>query len=611
MIVLSLCDCHVLTVVCVACRRTERREKLVPFMKAARVPLEGWNGKGTILEACKTSWYTNFDQFCQFDQLVASILPSLKRLWPNKTASFWREVFSGAQPAVGLCERQAVIVAGVRKVHLRIAYHANATIVRFRLNSWLPRGARRNELLPHKLSAAPTVQACRRGFAELVDSYCRSNGIALPVAVTAAMSAATTPGHAATADLFGQLFELNAPQLRGLRGRYMSSFRTNGVQLFILHYDGATAPSGGKPPAASRSRPAKPGAATDRISADGALRKQQQDDAHQKKSQAYQSGTAGQYSLATHVPIADTAPTLHYADVNTSDGSMGQLLVGVTTVENGRTVHHIAGDPGLLKTYVTTPPAGATTFGELQRAAFGDAKALPQRSGRSLPLLSRHQIRRNHVPPAVKAAEAALAKLSLTRVRTPTEALDLFVSAEPSRAISQGFWGSVGQRSRRLVAAARRRACLHAFVKHLIGTADRKTVVFHAGTGFSRRNAGGGRRAANVTSTVAFTARHMRSTGVNEYNTSKKCPVCHCGLMLYDHQRMGTCTNAECGVKLDRDVVGACNILRVVAQHLTDGTRPVDLCPPRMAAAAAVRVNDDELEGADTDSDGARDGALL
>jgi hypothetical protein len=311
------------------------------------------------------------------------------------------------------------------------------------------------------------------------------------------------------------------------------------------------------------------------------------------------------------VSVAATAPKLQFAEVVLAGGVKGKLLAGVTTVEGGKTVYHGAGDAGWLKPWVTTPSAGSATFGELQRASFGDAKALPQRGGPSLPLVSHHQIRRNHVPPVVKAAEAVEAKLSLTRVCTPQEALALFVTAAPSRAIIQGFWGSVGQRSRRLVAAARRRACLHAFVKYLIGTADRKTVVFHAGTGFSHRNAGGGHLAANVTSTLAFTARRLRCTGVNEYNTSKKCPVCHCGLMQYDRQRMGTCSNAGCGVKLDRDVVGASNILRVVAQHLTDGTRPVDLCPPRLAAAAAVQVNDDELEVTDSDSDGARDGALL
>ena len=614
-------------------RRHERRAKLEPYMKAASLPLEYWNNKDQILDGCVTSWYTNFDQFCQFDQFIASIIPSLKKLWPNKTASFWRDVFSGVRPASGLCERQTAIVAGVRKVRLGTAYHANATIVRYRLNEWLPHGARRNEFLPHKLAAAPAVHADRRGFAELVADFCSSKAIVLPDAITAAMNAVANKAVSrdlAAADLFSLLLQLDtAPQLRVLRGRYMSSLRFNGVQWFILHR-GIVAPAVGAaprgkagaaraapaavaPPARVKKRPRAPadGATADGAPADGAARKEQQKEEDETKRTAYGSGTPGQYSLVKHVPVAATAPKLQFAEVALAGGGMGKLLAGVTTTEGGRTVHHGAGDAGLLKTWVTTPSAGSATFGELPRSSFGDAKALPQRGGPSLPLVSHHQIRRNHVPPVVKAAEAVEAKLSLTRVCTPQEALALFVTAAPSRAIIQGFWGSVGQRSRRLVAAARRRACLHAFVKYLIGTADRKSVVFHGGTGFSHRNAGGGHLAANVTSTVAFTARHLRCTGVNEYNTSKKCPVCHCGLMQYDRQRMGTCSNVDCGVKLDRDVVGASNILRVVAQHLTDGTRPVDLCPPRMAAAAAVQVNDDELEVTDSDSDGARDGALL
>ena len=73
--------------------------------------------------------------------------------------------------------------------------------------------------------------------------------------------------------------------------------------------------------------------------------------------------------------------------------------------------------------------------------------------------------------------------------------------------------------------------------------------------------------------------------------------------MLYDRQRMGTCSNAGCGVKLDRDVVGASNILRVVAQHLTDGSRPADLCPPPKAGAPRDDDDDDELAGSVDDSD--------
>ena len=84
--------------------------------------------------------------------------------------------------------------------------------------------------------------------------------------------------------------------------------------------------------------------------------------------------------------------------------------------------------------------------------------------------------------------------------------------------------------------------------------------------------------------------------------------------MLYDRQRMGTCSNAGCGVKLDRDVVGASNILRVVAQHLTDGSRPADLCPPRKvvaARAAQLDENDEFVEASDVDraSDSESDGS--
>ena len=561
-----------------------------------------WDRQGQVLEYSATSWLTNLKQFCKYDQFVGSIMWALRRLWPSKPAVTWHDEFTAAVPSSGVCERQAAVIAGVRHVLLagkddHSGRFMHASIVRYYLNCWLPAGSRGVPYLPSKLCAAPAFRFCRRAFAELVSVYCTMHNVTLPAAtlelVECWMSTAAKTG---VQDIFGALLNLS---LKALRGVHVTSILSTGVQVFFYGL-----------------KPFKPGVA----GADGAekAKKAKHDEdidednmespaesaaaATAAKKAAFVRGSPGLYSLK-HVPVAAAAPTLQFANVELANGGEGQLLVGVTTVEDGKIVYHGAGDPGWGNTYAITPPAGSKDFKVLLRASFGDASQLPQRCGLAAPYVSRHPVRRNCVPPAIKAAEAAQGTHQLDRAVTAEVFLARFAAAAPSRAVVYSFWGSVAQRSRRLVSAACRRACLHAFVKSIVGTADCESVVFYPGTGFGRRNAGRGQLAANVASTLEYTSRHLRCAGTNEWGTSKNCPVCHCGLMLYDRQRMGTCSNAGCGVKLDRDVVGASNILRVVAQHLTDGSRPADLCPPPKAGAPRDDDDDDELAGSVDDSD--------
>jgi hypothetical protein len=475
---------------------------------------------------------------------------------------------------------------------------AHATIVRDHINSLLnrllPAGSRGIPLFPHKFKAAPAVRVDQRGLAEVVQAYIASRelgAVTLPADVAALVKAelahVSRSARADKRNLFSVLLKLNDPQLRGLHGTPPSSISSTGVQAWFCH--GSPAADSGAAAAGS-----------------GGARGEEADVTRKRRD--YADGKAGSYSLTKHVLTAVNEPVLWYANVYKADGTYaGRLLVCVTTITpDGRLVYHITGDPGAKNTFSITPPPGSASHVELARRAFGDGTSLPQRSyWTTPPLVSRHRTRRNWVSPDAKAAEGVLAVLGWERKATPEEALHVFASVFKNRAVIQSFWGSVSQRSRRLVAAARKRSTLHAFLKCLLGTADRNSVVFHAGNGFRTRRAQRGALAANVCSTLAFTARHMRNTSVNEYNSSKRCPVCHCGLMQYDKRRQGTCSNAACLAVLDRDVVGASNILRVVAQHLKDGSRPADLCPPRKDATQTAQLdeNDEFVEASDVDRD--------
>ncbi len=173
---------------------------------SAKTPGKGpwfnWAGLSNALDHLgKKTWLPNLLTYCKYEQLVASIMWALGRLWPKKAKATWLQEFTGARSAATACQDTAAIVCGVRKVMAceeddDNGRFAHATIVRDHINSLLnrllPAGSRGIPLFPHKFKAAPAVRVDQRGLAEVVQAYIKSRepgALTLPADVAGRIAA--------------------------------------------------------------------------------------------------------------------------------------------------------------------------------------------------------------------------------------------------------------------------------------------------------------------------------------------------------------------------------------------------------------------------------------
>ena len=217
----------------------------------AGLDLKFFSRMAAVVDYNKTSWFTNFHEYCKFDQFVASIMPALKKLYPEKPAKEWHRAFNSQVPVLGLPARELAIVSSVHKVRncgrgSRISGKntqcATATTLRFQINLCLKAqaGAAHIPYLPSKLKPAPAVRYCRRAMGEALQKFSAVTGMVLSPSIIELCRNEINPNvrRKMGKDLFVALIDLRTPQLTVLLGRSVPSLETDGVQTFFSHCEG-------------------------------------------------------------------------------------------------------------------------------------------------------------------------------------------------------------------------------------------------------------------------------------------------------------------------------------------------------------------------------------